>query len=79
MANAPLATLEEVIHFCSTVGLPITLAELGITEAISEKIRLVAETATQPGETIYNMPSPINADRVADAILTANYLGQDIF
>ncbi len=77
LANAPLATLDEAIHFCITVGLPVTLAELGVTEVMPEKIRLVAQTATLPGESIHNMPFPVDTTKVADAILTADCLGRN--
>ncbi|MDD3139661.1 MAG: glycerol dehydrogenase [Lachnospiraceae bacterium] len=77
LENAPVEQLEEVLEFCVTVGLPITLEELGITEITEEKIRAVAEATAVAGETIHNMPFPVTADDVYAAIMVANTLGHD--
>ena len=67
---------QEVIDFCLSVGLPITLGELGCTEPTPEKIMAVAVAAADPGETIHNMPFDVNADTVYAAIMAADALGR---
>jgi glycerol dehydrogenase len=76
MENRSIEDIEEVIDFCLSVGLPITLAELGCTEPTPEKIMEVAKAAADPGETIHNMPFDVDADVVYAAIMAADALGQ---
>lgn len=76
MENRSIEDIEEVIEFCLSVGLPITLAELGCTEPTPEKIMEVAKAAADPGETIHNMPFDVDADVVYAAIMAADALGQ---
>ncbi len=76
LENAPIDEIEEVINFCLDVGLPVTLAELGIEDAKPEDLRKVAELATAEGETIFNMPFTVTPELVEAAIVTADSLGQ---
>ncbi|MCB8606569.1 iron-containing alcohol dehydrogenase, partial [Veillonella nakazawae] len=56
LEDAPKAEIEEVVSFCLSVGLPVTLGDLGVKELNEEKLRKVAELSCAEGETIYNMP-----------------------
>jgi glycerol dehydrogenase len=69
------ATLEKVMAFSSDVGLPITLAEIGLTELTSDQLEAIARRTTAPGETIHNEPFDVTPDMVADAIRAADALG----
>ena len=71
-----LEEIETVLNFCHTVGLPVTLAQMGVKEGIDEKIQAVAKATCAEGETIHNMPFPVSAQSVHAAILTADLLGQ---
>lgn len=75
LEGQPQSQIDEVLNFCSRVGLPTTLAELGLGQATREKIQNVAERATAPGETIHNEPFEVRPDMVADAIWAADALG----
>lgn len=75
LENACLDTLEEVLGFCGAVGLPVTLAQLGIENPSREDIMAVARAATAKGESIHNMPFPVTTEDVFAAILTADKLG----
>lgn len=68
--------IEEVIGFCLSVGLPITLGQLGVKKVDVRDIVRVAEAATQDGETIHNMPFEVTAPMVRDAILATDAMGQ---
>ncbi len=76
LENRSRQELEEVIHFCKEVGLPVTLAEIGVTEITEEKIMLVAQATCAPGETVFNEPFPVTPEQVSAAILAANALGE---
>lgn len=75
LQNAPLEQIEEVLSFCMSVGLPTTLADLGIAEIKEEEIMAVAQAATAEGESIHNMPFPVTVDQVYAAILGADAIG----
>lgn len=75
LENVDRDELEEVISFLMEVGLPVTLEELGIKEIKEAEIRKVAELACAETDTLHNMPFPVNADMVYDAIITANEIG----
>lgn len=76
LENAPTEEIEEVLDFCMSVGLPTTLADMGVTEIDHAKIRKVAELACAEGETIYNTPGGVTVDQVYAAILAADAMGQ---
>lgn len=76
MENSPMDEISEVIEFCTSVGLPVTLGQMGIKEIKPEEIMEVAKGACAPGETIYNMPFEVTADTVYAAILAADALGK---
>lgn len=76
LENSPLEEIEEVIGFCLDVGLPVTLADIGVKENIDEKIKLVAQASCAQGESIYNMPVEITVDKVYAAIIAADELGK---
>ncbi len=75
LENAPAAEFNTVLAYCKSVGLPTSLAQLGIKEVTADKIMKVAEAATAVGETIHNMPFEVNAQMVFGAILAADRLG----
>ena len=76
MEGAPRATVEQVLGFSTEVGLPITLAEVGLSELPRDLLTQIARRATAPGETIHNEPFEVKPDMVADAILAADALGR---
>ena len=75
LADATTEQLEEVLGFCIEVGLPVTLAELGVESLTPERAMLVAEAACAPGDTMGNMPFDVTPAMVADAIVAADALG----
>jgi glycerol dehydrogenase len=77
LEGRPRAAVERVLHFSTAVGLPVTLAEVGLAELPPELLRRVAERATAEGETIHNEPFAVRPDMVADALLAADALGRD--
>ncbi|TGY59883.1 glycerol dehydrogenase [Coriobacteriaceae bacterium] len=76
LEDAPSEQLDEVIGFCCEVGLPVTLAQIGVTDVTPEKVHAVAEAACAPGDTMGNMPFEVTVDMVENAILGADALGR---
>jgi glycerol dehydrogenase len=77
LEGASKATFEEVLGFSCAVGLPVTLADIGLTKLLSDRLESIARRAAAPGETIHNEPFAVTPDMVADAIMAADALGRD--
>jgi len=76
LENSPMEEIDEVLNFCWSVGLPTTLAEIGV-ESISEKeLMAVAKKSCLKEESIHAMPFPVTPEMVAAAILVADKLGK---
>ena len=65
-----------MLAFCQNVGLPVTLAQMGVKDGIDDKIHAVAKATCAEGETIHNMPGGADPDRVYAALLVADQYGQ---
>lgn len=70
----PSSEFEQVRQFCRTVGLPTTLADIGLADVDAAGIDVVAERAVAPGETAHNEPFPVTASMIADGIRAADEL-----
>jgi glycerol dehydrogenase len=76
LEGQPRSTFDEVLAFASQVGLPVTLAEIGLAEMSSEMLQRIAERATAKGETIHNEPFEVSAAMAGDAIRAADAAGR---
>jgi glycerol dehydrogenase len=76
LENAAAEELEEVMGFCSSLGLPICLEDIGVNEITEEELYQVAEKACIPEESIHAMPFPVTVEGVVAAIKTADALGR---
>ncbi|PRR75883.1 glycerol dehydrogenase [Clostridium thermopalmarium] len=77
LENAPKEEIKEVMDFCYSVGLPITLEEVGVTDVT--RVCIAAEKACIEGETIHHMAGDVTPDQLYDALLTADLLGREYF
>jgi glycerol dehydrogenase len=75
LEGRPACAIQEVQDFCFSVGLPLCLEDLDITNPTPEEIRQVAAAAVADGETIHATWFPVAADMVEAAIRTADALG----
>jgi glycerol dehydrogenase len=69
------SVVETVLGFATQVGLPITLAQIGLHDVPRDLLQQIANRATARGATIHNEPFEVRSDMVADAILAADSLG----
>ncbi len=76
LEGQPRAVLAEVLGFATAVGLPITLADIGLGELPRDVLGRIAARATAAGETIHNEPFEVDAAMVADAIVAADATGR---
>ncbi len=73
------ASPEEAVRvfaFCEAVGLPTTLADLGLAQVDRTALLRVAEKACAPGEYIHHEAGAITPDKVLQAMLAANAIGE---
>ena len=72
----PAAEIDQVLTFCRSVGLPTTLAEIGLADADDATGALIAAGTVAPQESAHNEPFPVTADLIARGIRAADALGQ---
>lgn len=72
--DAPMEEIDEVIKFCISVGLPVTLSQIGVTDV--ERVHIAAEKACAPGESIHNMLGDVTPEELYNALLSADILGK---
>ncbi len=65
-----------VFSFCEDVGLPTTLDDIGLGNANRQKLRLAAEKACAPGQSIHHEAVTITPEKVLDAMIAADSIGQ---
>jgi len=76
LEGKPRPLLGEVLEFSTEVGLPVTLADIGLGEIAAETLERIAARATAQGETIHNEPFEVRPEMVADAIRAADAAGR---
>lgn len=76
LEGQPRPVLNRVLEFATEVGLPTTLAQIGITELSKEDLKKIAIRATATEETIHNEPFEVLPEMVADAIMAADAMGR---
>ena len=74
MENHP--DTDAVLDFCRAVGLPTTLADLNAGELDRAALLRAAEIAADPNAPAHNMPFPVTAEMLVDAMLAADALGR---
>ena len=76
LEGQPRSVMHRVLGFATEVGLPITLADIGLTELPKEVLQKIAVRATAENDTIHNEPFEVRPDMVADAIMAADAMGR---
>jgi glycerol dehydrogenase len=76
LEGQPRSVVESVLGFATQVGLPVTLAQIGLSELPRDVLQQIAERATAAGETIHHEPFEVRSEMVADALLAADALGR---
>lgn len=65
----------EVFSFCEEMGLPTTLADIGLTDVDRHKLMAAARKACAPEEAIHHEAGEISPEKVLDAMLAADAMG----
>jgi len=76
LTDKPSALIDEVYEFCEEVGLPTTLAGIGLGDVSDDDLRRVAEVSTVKGESIHHEPMVVTAEMVVAALKVADAEGR---
>ncbi|MBW2059857.1 MAG: glycerol dehydrogenase [Deltaproteobacteria bacterium] len=68
LTDKPKNIIDEVFSFCEAMGLPTTLADIGLKGVSDEELMEVSEAACAEGETIHNEPIPVVPRMVLSAL-----------
>ncbi|CAB4813689.1 unannotated protein [freshwater metagenome] len=74
----PQSEFTEVVRFSREVGLPTSLAEVGLADAGIDMLRSIAERTVAPGETAHHEPFAVSADMILDGIRAADSVARSI-
>jgi len=67
----------EILDFEIAVGLPVTLADLGLESVPIERIKEIGDACSGEGALSSNHPFPITSQSIVNAILSADALGRE--
>ncbi|MCH4564340.1 glycerol dehydrogenase [Halomonas sp. EGI 63088] len=76
--NRPITEITEAAQFCAAIGLPITLASLGLADATDQDLLQVGEAAMAPASVIHSVPVPLSAKKIAHAIRAADAIAKHV-
>jgi glycerol dehydrogenase len=76
MTGAPKEEVDRVYSFCEEVGLPTTLAQLGLAEVSREDLDFVAERSCAADQPIHHEAGKVTKERVLAAIIAADAHGR---
>lgn len=77
LTAAPKEEIDTVLTFCEQVGLPTTLADIGLGSASREQLMKAAEKACAPDAPIHHEACTITPGRLLDAMLVADSVGRE--
>lgn len=76
LTEAPQEESNIVFSFCEEVGLPTTLADIGLGNVDRTRLMLVAEKACAPGSSIHHEADEITREKVLHAMMAADAIGK---
>ncbi|MBP8304372.1 MAG: glycerol dehydrogenase [Phycisphaerae bacterium] len=76
LTDAAPQELDTVFSFCEDVGLPTTLADIGLGNAGRQELMPAAEKASAPEQPIHHEADGMTPVKVLDAMLAADAMGK---
>lgn len=76
LTDAPMDESATVFSFCEDVGLPTTLAGIGIENADMERLMQAAAKACAPDQPIHHEAGEVNPRKVVNSMLAADAIGR---
>ncbi|MGM9928753.1 MAG: glycerol dehydrogenase [Bacillus sp. (in: firmicutes)] len=78
LENRPIEEIKSITFFCKEIGLPVTLAELGLENASDERLLEAAKASCAEDDTMGNMPFDVTPEDVLAAMKTADALSRGL-
>jgi glycerol dehydrogenase len=76
LTGAEPKEISQVYSFCESIGLPTTLAEIGLEDVDTDSLFIAASKACEPGQSIHNEAGIITPTMVMHSMIMADALGQ---
>jgi len=70
--------MADLIGFYRQIGLPATLADLGLKRATEEHLRAIAEPSCAASSPLHQMARPVSVDQLVEALRRTEALGREI-
>jgi glycerol dehydrogenase len=77
LEQQPDARIQEILRFCTGVGLPVTLAGISARALSPGELSSVARAACSPANFMESEPFPVTPAMVLDALLAADARGRE--
>ncbi len=77
LTDASPEETETVYRFCEEIGLPVSLADLGVSSLTDDRLMQVASRACDPTESIHHEAGKVSPEMVAHAIRVADAIGRE--
>lgn len=76
LEGQPQTEINELLHYQKAVGMPITLAQVGVEAHSDEQLQRIAARSVIPAESSHNEAFPVTAAAVVAALKAAHQLGR---
>lgn len=76
LEKSPEPEIAEVLGFCTSVGLPVTFAQISTRELTRDELMSSAVTASSPANYMDSMPFTVSPEMTFDALVAADALGR---
>lgn len=76
LENRPSEEFQQIYHFCLDVGLPVSLAQMGISENIRETVESVVDYGLKNKAILQIEPFSVTRERLINAILYVDAYSQ---
>ena len=76
LSDAPPADVDAVYAFCEKVGLPTTLAALGLAKVSPQALAKAAAMACAPEQSIHHEAGTITPEKTLAAMIAADAIGR---
>ena len=68
---------RQAMDFCAQAGLPVTLAQLGLTEGVEEKLRSIQHLFCPPDDIAHSAPPGVDGGKLLSAIYQVDRRGRE--
>jgi glycerol dehydrogenase len=75
MENRPQKEIEELLDFCTKVGLPVTLKQIGLEDDVENKLKKVLHIAYDENHPTCRIPPGVTPESLLDSVKKADELG----